>query len=93
MIVRVSTGGDQLRLEFANRNGAQPVLLGKVHAGLAHPGGSHVAGTDREVRFGGGQQIVLMPGARVVSVPVNLAVALLSHVAVSVYLPEHTPTE
>ncbi|MFC3096518.1 SGNH/GDSL hydrolase family protein [Alteraurantiacibacter palmitatis] len=93
MIARVSTGGDQIRLEFANRNGAQPVLLGKVHSALANADGSLVAGSGREVHFSGSQQVTVLPGARVVSDPVDLSVPPLSHVAVSIHLPEETLTQ
>lgn len=93
MILRTSMAGSQIRLEFANRNGAQPVRFGKVHVALAHLDGSIIPGTDREVRFGGQVELRLLPGTRVVSDPVDLAVPSLTHLAVSIYLPETTPVE
>ena len=92
MILRVSTGGERLRLEFANALDAQPVLLGSVHVALADAADALVPGTDRTVTFGGNRDLVLRPGAKVVSDPVDLAFPALAEVAVSIYLPQRTST-
>ncbi|OYW44928.1 MAG: hypothetical protein B7Z08_08345 [Sphingomonadales bacterium 32-68-7] len=91
MVLRTSVGGDRFRLEFANANGAQVVELGAVHAGLAGENGSVAAGSDRAVTFGGKPTLTLQPGARVFSDPIDLRLAPLSRVAVSIYLPVATP--
>jgi len=93
MIVRTSIGGEQIRLEFANRNGAGVVRIAAVHAALAQQDGSALAGSDTRVTFGGREELVLLPGARVVSDAVELPVGALGHVAVSLYLPGSTPAE
>jgi len=93
MIVRTTIGGEQFRLEFANRHGAGVVHMAQIRAALANPDGSVVAGSDRMVTFGGGEGLTILPGARVVSDPVELPVGSLSHVAVSVYLPDTTAAE
>ncbi len=93
MILRTSIGGEQIRLEFASRNGAQPVRFGAVHAALANEDGSIVPDRDRMVTFGGRDTVELLPGARLVSDHVDLPVGPLTHVAISVYLPDATPTE
>ena len=93
MIVRTSVGGEQFRLEFANRGGAAAVRMGAVHAALAHPDGSIIAGSDRAVTFGGDAELTMFPGARAVSDPIELPVGSLAHVAVSVYLPDSTEAE
>ncbi|HWK42446.1 MAG TPA: SGNH/GDSL hydrolase family protein [Croceibacterium sp.] len=92
MIVRTSAGGEQFRLEFSNALGGGPVTFGSVHAALAGEAGAINAGSDREVSFGGKSGLTLFPGARVVSDPIDLAVAPLTEVAVSIYLPNPTPT-
>ncbi len=93
MIVRPTIGAKQFRLEFANRNGAQAVQTGAIHAALANADGSIIAGTDRAVTFSGRPELTLLPGSRVVSDPVELPVGALAHVAVSIYLPDATPTD
>jgi lysophospholipase L1-like esterase len=93
MIARVSTGGPQVRLEFASRNGAQPVRFGMVRVALAGADGTTIPGTDRLVTFAGREEVVLPPGARLVSDHVDLVVQPLTKLAVSVYLPAATTAE
>jgi len=93
MIVRTSVGGERFRLEFANRAGAAGVRMTAVHAALANPDGSIIAGSDRIVTFGGNREMTMFPGARVVSDAIELPVRSLAHVAVSVYLPDSTAAE
>lgn len=90
MIVRVSAGGDRFRLEFANAMGGEPVTLGSVRAALSAGEGETVPGSDRAVFFGGSPKLVLYPGAKAVSDPIELALPPLSEVAVSIHLPQAT---
>jgi len=92
MIVRSSVGGSQLRLQFANTLGAAPTRLGAVRVALHAGKGRIDTGTDRVVTFNGAREIVLRPGALVVSDPVDLAVPALTELAVSVYLPDESDT-
>ena len=50
-----------------------------------------VAGSDRALSFGGNPSVTIPPGAPVISDPVDLTVAPLGSVAVSLFLPEQTP--
>jgi lysophospholipase L1-like esterase len=92
MIVRTSAGGAQIRLEFSNVMGAEPVTFGAVHAALAGREGAIVPGSDRTVRFGGKPGLTLFPGARAVSDPIDLAVPALTEIAVSIHVPGPAPT-
>src|SRR5690606_39198521 len=60
-----------------------------IHAALAGTDGA-LAGPAHPVTFGGDSELVLRPGARVVSDPVALALAPLAQVAVSFHVPEQT---
>lgn len=91
MVLRASAGGRQVRLEFANANGGEPVHIGAVHAALAASGGAIVPGSDRVVTFGGKTGLALAPGAKAVSDPVELAVPPMAQMAVSIHLPGPTP--
>ena len=93
MIVRTTIGGERLRLEFANRNGAMPVHLGAVHVAIAGEDGQIVPATDRVVTFGGSEDVVLRPGTRMVSDHVDLPVAPLTELAVSIHVPDSTRAE
>jgi lysophospholipase L1-like esterase len=88
---RISLGGKRLRIVLSNEYGSQPLVIGAVHVALAGSGSTIVAGTDRPVTFGGQASAVVPPGAPLVSDPVDLKVAALASVAVSVYLPGQTP--
>ena len=64
-------------------------MIGAAHVALAGDGSAIVAGSDRELTFGG--EATVPPGAPILSDPVDLEVPPLG-IAVSLYLPEITPT-
>lgn len=90
MIVRVSIGGEELRVRFSNAFGQQAVTLTDVHIALAGSGAAIVAGTDREITFSGQTSLSIPPGAMLLSDPVKFKVPALSNVAISVFLPTAT---
>lgn len=90
MIVRASLGGQRLRVELSNMMSAQPVEVGAAHIGLHKGDGVIVAGSDRALTFGGSASFTMQPGMLVVSDPVDLEVAPLAELAVSLYLPHDT---
>ncbi|MDY0748303.1 SGNH/GDSL hydrolase family protein [Paucibacter sp. R3-3] len=81
-VVRTSLGGPQLRLVFGNEYGRTPLTLGA--AGVRIAGGN---GQAAAVRFQGHDGIVVPPGARVVSDPVDLPTHAGERLDVDVYLP------
>lgn len=88
-VARVSLGGDALRIEISNEFGDQPMTVGTATIGRA--GADGAAEGIVPVTFGGQPSVTIPPGALVWSDPVDLAVAPLDSVAVSLYLPEVTP--
>lgn len=90
MVAHVSIGGRRVRVELSNMMNAQPLEIGAAHVATAKAGGEIVDGTDRVLKFGGGASFTISPGAIVVSDPVDLEVAPLSDLAVSLYLPRDT---
>jgi lysophospholipase L1-like esterase len=83
--VRLSAGGQRIRLVFSNRYGQAPVRLGEVRVGPAD--GSAPA---RTLRFSGKQEASIPPGATLTSDPVALALPPLRRLAVSSWLPART---
>lgn len=81
---RISIGGSRLRVVLSNRYGTQPLAVGEVRVGRAGE-------TMRPLTFGGQVSVVIPPGAPAVSDALEMPVAALEKLAVSVYLPEHTP--
>ena len=69
---------------------AQPLEIGAAHVAVGKTGGEIADGTDRVVKFGGSASFTISPGAVAVSDPVDLEVAPLSDLAVSLYLPHDT---
>ena len=89
-VARISLGGQRIRIVLSNEYGSQPLLIGAVHVALAGKGSATLPGTDRRITFGGKTSAIVPPGAPLLSDPVDLAVASLSSVAVSVFLPGKT---
>lgn len=81
---RISVGGTRLRIVLSNRYGTQPIVVGEVRVGRDDE-------TGRALTFGGQPGVVIPPGAPAISDALEMPVAALEKLAVSVYLPERTP--
>jgi lysophospholipase L1-like esterase len=91
MIPRVSLGGSRLRVRISNACGSRPLSIGAATVGLRRAGPALVPGSNRRLTFGGEPRATIAAGALIVSDPVELAVAPLSDLAVSVHLPQELP--
>jgi hypothetical protein len=76
---------------LSNEYGSRPLVIGAAHIALAGSGVTIVSGTDHTLTFSGHPSATVPPGAPIVSDPVDLAVAPLGSIAVSLFLPEITP--
>ena len=85
--MHTSVGGDQVRVRLSTF-GAGALVIGAAHIALRDAGAAIVPGSDRTLTFGGEPSITIPPGAVVVSDPVELDVAALSDLAVSMFVPE-----
>jgi lysophospholipase L1-like esterase len=81
-----------VRIVVSNEYGKMPLKIGDAHVGLAAEGGQIQAGSDRPLTFGGNPSIVIPTGAPAISDPVDLAVAPLAQLSVSLFFPEVAPT-
>jgi hypothetical protein len=90
-IAAISIGGNRVRVVLSNEYGSKPLVIGAAHVALAGSGSAIVAGSDRALSFEGHPSVTIPPGAPVISDPVDLTVAPLSNVAVSLFLPDQTP--
>jgi lysophospholipase L1-like esterase len=86
-IVHISAGGEQIRLRFTNEFGLDPLTVADAHVALSAGGSSIQPASDHAVTFGGAASVNIPPGGAIFSDPVALAVAPLSDLAVSFYLP------
>ncbi len=89
-IVRVSMGGDTLRVRFSNELGRAPLVIGAARIALSDGGASITTGSSRPLTFGGAASITVPAGAPVLSDPVVLHVPPLADLAISLYLPDST---
>lgn len=90
-IVRISIGGSRVRIILSNRYGNTPLTIGEARVALAAGGSAAVAQTGRPLTFGGARSVVVAPGARTVSDPLDFPVAPLQQIAVTTFFPEATP--
>lgn len=89
-IVRISAGGNRVRVRFTNEYGTKPLAIGAAHIALADDKGNVQAGTDRALTFAGAAGTLIPAGAPMLSDPVELPAKALSTLSISVYLPEDT---
>ncbi len=91
-VVRLSAGGQRLRVRFSNEYGARPLAVGKARVALIGPDGAIVAGSDRPLTFAGGRTATIPAGAPLLSDPVTLPTGPLARLRVSLYLPDEGAT-
>ena len=91
-VARVSLGGNQVRVVISNEYGTAPLVVGAAHVALSGDGAAIEAGSDRALTFSGNPSVTIPPGAPAISDPVELAVAPLTELAVSLYFPKVAPT-
>lgn len=92
---RISVGGRRVRIVLSNRYGVQPLVVGEAHLSRTSvqadgDRGATDGAADYVLTFGGQRSVAIPPGAPAISDPVEMPVAALDKLAVSVYLPERT---
>jgi lysophospholipase L1-like esterase len=90
MVVRTSIGGQRLRIKVENAFNSAPVTIGAAHIALRAKDSEIVAASDRALTFNGKPGCILSPGVVRLSDPVDLKVAPLTDLAVSLYFPGET---
>jgi lysophospholipase L1-like esterase len=86
-IVRISIGGDLVRVRFSNRFGKVPLVIDAASIGIQDLGAAVVPGSLRQLTFGGKRSVAIAAGAKAYSDPVRLSVADEADLAVSLYIP------
>lgn len=90
-VVRISSGGQRIRLRLSNEMSTQPLLLGTVHVALAGENGETLPGTDHVVTFNEAQGATIPARAPLLSDPIAMAVKPLSRLTISIHLPQGAP--
>jgi len=89
-VVRISAGGDRLRLRLSNEYGTQALAIGAATVAIADGADGIRTGTQRVVTFSGATTADIPPGSPLLSDPIDLAVDELALLSISVYFPENT---
>jgi lysophospholipase L1-like esterase len=87
-IVRITLGGDTLRVRFTNLFGTTPLVIGEAEIAQTLKGSSIVPGSNRLILFHHQRSVVLQPGALVYSDPIQLSSPPLSNLTVSFFIPQ-----
>jgi lysophospholipase L1-like esterase len=90
MIARTSIGGRRLRVVLSNAFGSEPLAVGAAHIAIRAQESEIVAGSDRALTFNGKPGCTVGPGMVILSDPVDLTVAPIGDLAVSLYFPGET---
>ncbi len=88
--LRLSAGGQRLRVRFTNEYGAKPLVIGAARVALLTPEGRVIPGSERVVTFSGAGTTTVPAGAPSFSDPINLKTGSLARLRVSLFLPEET---
>ncbi|ATC31332.1 SGNH/GDSL hydrolase family protein [Caulobacter vibrioides] len=88
-VVRVSIGGDTLRVKLSNLFGTQPLTIAAARIAVsAAPATARIdPTTDRALTFAGATPVTLPAGGETWSDPVKLTVEPLAHLAISLHYP------
>jgi len=90
-IVYTSAGGSMLRVRLTNVYGSRPLTVWRATIAVPRSGAALVPGTIHPLTFAGGlPSVTIPPGAEVLSDPVAMTVAPLSHLAISLFVPGAT---
>jgi lysophospholipase L1-like esterase len=84
-IVRVSVGGNQLRVRFSNAYGATPVTLNSVHIAGSAGGSAIDPATDHALTFSGQRGVTIPPRRATVSDAFAFPLQPLSKVAITIH--------
>jgi lysophospholipase L1-like esterase len=93
-VVHTTLGGFELRVRLSNVFGSHAVTFTDVRVAVATGSAlpTTVAGSSRQVRFGGSEHVTVPSGQEIASDPVKLAVRAGQNLAISLYAPRATGT-
>jgi len=91
-VVRVSIGGDTIRVRFSNEFSKDSVTMKAVHIAVSKGGSSIDVSTDKELTFNGKKEITMPPGTTVVSDPIAFSLKPRMDVAITIYYGKTSET-
>lgn len=88
-VVFAAVGGDSVRVRLTNTFGNKALQIGDAYVGVSGADGN-ISGPNEPLTFAGSRTITIPQGAEALSDPVSLTVPALTHLAVSLYIPQAT---
>ena len=85
--VRISVGGDKIRVRLSNQYGSAPLTIGAATAALAVDAANVEPESLRSLTFGGRPTVTIPPGGAVLSDPAAFIVAPGGEISLSLYFP------
>ena len=86
-IVHTSIGGNRVRVVLSNVFGTSPIEIGGASVALHDTGAAIVPGSSKPLLFSGAAAATVLPGAILLSDPVDMAVAPTSDLVVDLFVP------
>ena len=90
-VVCVSIGGDNMRLTLSNEYSKTPVTIKSVQIAASTGGSSVDAKSNKGVRFNGKDEVIIEPGAVIISDPVSFKLKPRMLVAITIAFGEMSP--
>jgi lysophospholipase L1-like esterase len=91
-ILRVSIGGDSLRIRFSNEFSTSAVTLNSVHVAVSKGDGSIDPNTDIVIYFNGKQDVTMAAGGAVTSDPFRFTLQPRTDIAITIYFGNTSAT-
>jgi lysophospholipase L1-like esterase len=92
-VARIGIGGRAVRIRLSNDYGRSAVRIAAAHLARSTGGMAIDTASDRALTFGGAAEGTILPGASLLSDPVDMKVAAGGAIAVSLHFAEETPVE
>ena len=90
-VVRVSIGGDSLRMRFSNEFSTSPVTMKAVHIAVSAGGSAINMNTDEALKFNGKPEVTIEPGTAVMSDPFKFKLEPRTDVTITIYFGDTSP--
>ncbi len=84
-VVRVSIGGDTLRVKFSNEFSTSPVAMNSVQIAVSAGGNAIDEPTNIELTFDGNQEVTMDPGVAITSDPIAFDLQPRMDIAITIY--------
>jgi lysophospholipase L1-like esterase len=91
-VVRVSFGGDTLRVRFSNKFSTMPVIMKCVKIAVAAGGNAIYDTTSKKLTFNGNDEVTMDPGGMAISDPLDFTLRPKTDVAITIYFGETSAT-